>query len=56
MQEHRANALLFSEETLNYFQFNFNPAITPEKCSHFAISYLLTILNMVLKSDKDKYK
>ena len=44
MQEHRANALLFSEETMNYFQFNLNPAVVPDKCSHYAISYLLTIL------------
>ena len=49
--ESRANALLMSEETMNFYQYN--RKIKPGKVSHFAISYMLCILNTLLKYNKD---
>ena len=51
--EARANALLMSEETMNFYQYN--RKIKPSEVSHFAISYMLCILNIILSGlDKDK--
>ena len=44
MLEERCNALLMSEETMNYYQYNYqNPPIIP-KGINLAISYLMKIL------------
>jgi hypothetical protein len=51
MLEARANALLMSEETMNFYQYN--RKIRPGKVSHFAISYMLCLLNILLKYNKD---
>ena len=38
---------------MNYYQYNRN--IKPEEVSHFAISYMLTLLNVLLKYNEDVY-
>lgn len=54
MLQARANALLMSEETMNFYQYN--RKIKPTEVSHFAISYMLTLLNILLKYNKDVYQ
>lgn len=53
MLQATADALLMSEETMNFYQYN--RKIRPEEVSHFAISYMLTLLNVLLKYNKDVY-
>ena len=51
----RANALLMDETTMNFYQQNLR--VTPDDISHYGISYLLTILNIVLKHNgTEKYQ
>lgn len=52
--EARSNALLMSEDTMNFYQYNLD--IKPTDTSHFAVSYLMKILNILLKWNKDVYK
>jgi len=48
----RVNALLFSEETINFFQYNLK--IFPTDLIKYAIAYLMKILSIVLKYNDDK--
>ena len=52
--EARSNALLMSEDTMNFYQYNLD--IKPSDTSHYAVSYLMKILNILLKWNKDVYK
>jgi hypothetical protein len=52
--ESRANALLMSEDTMNFYQYNLD--IKPYETSHIAMAYLMKILNILLKWNKDVYK
>ena len=55
MLEERCNALLMSEETMNYYQYNYqNPPIIP-KGINLAISYLMKILQELLNFNQDQY-
>jgi hypothetical protein len=52
--EARSNALLMSEDTMNFYQYNLE--VKPNDTSHLAMSYLMKILNILLKWNKDVYK
>jgi hypothetical protein len=43
-----------SEDTMNFYQYNLD--IKPGDTSHYAVSYLMKILNILLKWNKDVYK
>lgn len=52
--EKRANALLFSEETCNFYQYNIG--VTPD-CLVNAFQYLMCLINLLLGSgDENKFK
>ena len=54
MQE-KANALLMSEETMTFYMYNLK--IKPDdEIIRFAISYLMKILNILLKFNQAYYK
>jgi len=48
MLENRANALLFDEETMTFYINNLN--IFPKEGMKYALSYVMTILNVLLKT------
>ena len=52
--EARVNALLMIEDSMNFYQYNID--IKPGEVTHFAMSYLVKILNTLLKHNKDLYK
>ena len=52
--EARVNALLMIEDTMNFYQYNID--LKPSEVTHFAMSYLVKILNTLLKHNKDLYK
>ena len=42
------------EDSMNFYQYNID--IKPGEVTHFAMSYLVKILNTLLKHNKDLYK
>lgn len=50
----KANALLFNEETLNYYQYSLQ--VFPQDFVKYAISYLMKLMSMLLKYNNDHYK
>jgi len=52
MLEHRANALLFDEDTSTFYQNNLG--IYPKDGIKFALSYVMTILNVLLKTKENQ--
>jgi len=52
--EDRANALLVSEDTMNFCQYNLQ--ILPANGVRYAVSYLMKILNILLKYNQNVYK
>mmetsp|Transcript_24004 Transcript_24004/g.36882 ORF Transcript_24004/g.36882 Transcript_24004/m.36882 type:complete len:350 (+) Transcript_24004:398-1447(+) len=52
--EDRANALLMSEDTMNFYQYNLQ--IMPSGALRYVVSYLMRILNILLKYNSTVYK
>ena len=52
--EERANALLFSEDTVNFYQYNVS--VKPSDGINFALAYLLRILTILLNYNQNFYK
>ena len=52
--EERAEALLFSEETMNFYQYNLN--IVPSKHIANAVVYLMKLMNTLLQSESSNYE
>ena len=45
---------MFNEEAINYYQYNLN--IYPEGFMKYALSYLMTIMNILLKYHQNIYR
>jgi hypothetical protein len=52
--EKRANALLFNEETMNFYQYNLQ--VYPSEFMKYALSYLMHIMNILLKYNQEVYR
>jgi len=52
--EKRANALLFNEETMNFYQYNL--LVFPSDFMKYAMSYLMHIMNVLLKYNQEIYR
>ena len=50
----RSDNLLFSEETFNVFQYNYG--VTPLEYMKYACSYLMKLLNILVKTDPNAAK
>ena len=52
--ESRANCLLMSEDTMRFNQYN--KKMNPKEISHFAVCYIISILNKLINHNSDLFE